>query len=154
MCIRDRIPDLLVVIQIGALDGVGRADAVCLVLVVDGQVCQMGLEAPVRSCLLYTSCSGQGLRQPPAPVCALRAGGVDRRHDLCLPCQRFGYCHHPAGRLAAVSYTHLDGIGSTDAIKGTYLDNYKQIWDLYITDSKMCIRDRFRAYLKEFCKTL
>ena len=28
-----------------------------------------------------------------------------------------------------------DGINSTDAIKGTYLDNYKQIWDLYITDS-------------------
>ena len=28
-----------------------------------------------------------------------------------------------------------DGIGSADAIKGTYLDNYKQIWDLYITDS-------------------
>lgn len=28
-----------------------------------------------------------------------------------------------------------DGIGSTDAIKGTYLDNYKQIFDLYITDS-------------------
>ena len=28
-----------------------------------------------------------------------------------------------------------DGIGATDAIKGTYLDNYKQIWDLYITDS-------------------
>ena len=28
-----------------------------------------------------------------------------------------------------------DGIGSTDAIKGTYLDNYKQIWDLSITDS-------------------
>ena len=28
-----------------------------------------------------------------------------------------------------------DGIGTTEAIKGTYLDNYKQIWDLYITDS-------------------
>ena len=28
-----------------------------------------------------------------------------------------------------------DGIGSTGAIKGTYLDNYKAIWDLYITDS-------------------
>ena len=28
-----------------------------------------------------------------------------------------------------------DGITSTDAIKGTYLDNYKQIWDLYITDA-------------------
>lgn len=28
-----------------------------------------------------------------------------------------------------------DGIGSTPAIKGDYLDNYKQIWDLYITDS-------------------
>ena len=28
-----------------------------------------------------------------------------------------------------------EGIGTTDAIKGTYLDNYKNIWDLYITDS-------------------
>jgi raffinose/stachyose/melibiose transport system substrate-binding protein len=28
-----------------------------------------------------------------------------------------------------------DGITSTDAIKGTYLDNYKDLWDLYITDS-------------------
>ena len=28
-----------------------------------------------------------------------------------------------------------DGIGATEAIKGTYLDNYKKIWDLYITDS-------------------
>lgn len=28
-----------------------------------------------------------------------------------------------------------DGIGTTDAIKGTYLDNYKAIFDLYITDS-------------------
>ena len=26
-----------------------------------------------------------------------------------------------------------DGIGSTDAIKGTYLDNYKKIWDLYLS---------------------
>ena len=28
-----------------------------------------------------------------------------------------------------------DGIGSTDAIKGTYLDNFKNVWDLYTTDS-------------------
>lgn len=28
-----------------------------------------------------------------------------------------------------------DGIDSTDAVKGTYLDQYKQIFDLYITDS-------------------
>lgn len=28
-----------------------------------------------------------------------------------------------------------DGIGTTENIKGTYLDNYKMIWDLYITDS-------------------
>ena len=28
-----------------------------------------------------------------------------------------------------------DGISSTDAIKGTYLDNYKQIWDLYLNNS-------------------
>ena len=27
-----------------------------------------------------------------------------------------------------------DGITSTDAIKGTYLDNYKNIWDLYINN--------------------
>ena len=28
-----------------------------------------------------------------------------------------------------------DGIQTTDAIKGTYLDNYKAIWDLYINNS-------------------
>ena len=28
-----------------------------------------------------------------------------------------------------------DGIGDTQAIKGSYLDNYKNIWDLYITDA-------------------
>ena len=28
-----------------------------------------------------------------------------------------------------------DGIDSTDAIKGTYLDNYKAIWDLYINNA-------------------
>jgi len=28
-----------------------------------------------------------------------------------------------------------DGIGTTDAIKGTYLDNYRAMWDLYINNS-------------------
>lgn len=28
-----------------------------------------------------------------------------------------------------------DGIESTDAIKGTYLDNYRNIWDLYVNNS-------------------
>ena len=28
-----------------------------------------------------------------------------------------------------------DGIGTTEAIKGTFLDNYKMIWDLYINNS-------------------
>ncbi len=28
-----------------------------------------------------------------------------------------------------------DGIGSTEAVKGTYLDEYRQIWDLYINNS-------------------
>ena len=28
-----------------------------------------------------------------------------------------------------------DGISSTEAIKGTYLANYKNVWDMYITDS-------------------
>ncbi len=28
-----------------------------------------------------------------------------------------------------------DGIDTTDAIKGTYLDNYRNVWDLYINNS-------------------
>ena len=28
-----------------------------------------------------------------------------------------------------------DGIGTTNAIKGTYLDNYRMIWDLYVNNS-------------------
>jgi raffinose/stachyose/melibiose transport system substrate-binding protein len=28
-----------------------------------------------------------------------------------------------------------DGIGTTDAIKGSFLDNYRQIWDLYINNA-------------------
>ena len=37
-----------------------------------------------------------------------------------------------------IFYEYKDkGIGSTDAIEGTYLDNYKQIWDLY-TDYATC----------------
>ena len=31
--------------------------------------------------------------------------------------------------------TRDKGITSTDAIEGTYLDNYKQVWDLYINNS-------------------
>lgn len=35
-----------------------------------------------------------------------------------------------------IYYEYTDkGIESTDAIEGTYLENYKNIWDLYITDS-------------------
>ena len=34
-----------------------------------------------------------------------------------------------------------DGIGTTDAIKGTYLDNYRQIWDLYINNSTCAAKD-------------
>lgn len=35
-----------------------------------------------------------------------------------------------------IYYEYKDkGIGSTDAIEGTYLDKYQQMWDLYITDS-------------------
>lgn len=35
-----------------------------------------------------------------------------------------------------VYYEYTDeGVESTEAIKGTYLDNYKQIWDLYINNS-------------------
>ncbi len=35
-----------------------------------------------------------------------------------------------------IYYEYRDrGISSTDAIEGTYLNHYKQIWDLYITDA-------------------
>ena len=35
-----------------------------------------------------------------------------------------------------IYYEYKDrGITSTDAIEGTYLDNYKQIWDLYINNA-------------------
>ena len=35
-----------------------------------------------------------------------------------------------------IYYEYKDkGINETDAIEGTYLDNYRQIWDLYLTDS-------------------
>ena len=34
-----------------------------------------------------------------------------------------------------------DGIGTTDAIKGTYLDNYRAIWDLYINNSTCAGKD-------------
>lgn len=35
-----------------------------------------------------------------------------------------------------IYYEYKDkGIGSTEAIEGTYLDNYKQIWDLYINNA-------------------
>ncbi|MBO5098370.1 MAG: extracellular solute-binding protein [Agathobacter sp.] len=34
-----------------------------------------------------------------------------------------------------------DGIGTTKAIKGTYLDNYRQIWDLYINNSTCAGKD-------------
>ena len=34
-----------------------------------------------------------------------------------------------------IYYEYKDrGITSTDAIEGTYLDNYKQVWDLYINN--------------------
>src|SRR5699024_10587524 len=42
-----QVKDLLVIVQVGALDGVGGGDAVGLVLVVDGQVGEVALEAPV-----------------------------------------------------------------------------------------------------------
>ena len=34
-----------------------------------------------------------------------------------------------------------DGIGTTKAIKGTYLDNYRDIWDLYINNSTTAGKD-------------
>ncbi len=45
-----------------------------------------------------------------------------------------------------IYYEYKDeGINNTDAIKGTYLDNYRQIWDLYINNAHL------RAY-RNLCK--
>ena len=45
------IPDGAVVVKVGALDGVGGGNAVILILEVDGQVGEVGLEAPVGAAL-------------------------------------------------------------------------------------------------------
>ena len=42
---------------------------------------------------------------------------------------------HLANLLPVYFEYQEDGISTTDAIKGTYLDNYKAIWDLYINNS-------------------
>ena len=48
--------------------------------------------------------------------------------------------------LPIYSEYQADGIDSTDAIKGTYLDNYRNIWDLYINETTCDCRAR------AFCK--
>ena len=52
------IPDVLVVLKVGALDSVGIGDAVSLILEVDGEVCEVGLESPVGGAV-HTS-GGEG----------------------------------------------------------------------------------------------
>ena len=58
---------------------------------------------------------------------AFTSAGMDGSSD-------WGFKTHLANLPIYYEYK-ADGIGSTDAIKGTYLDNYKKMWDLYITDS-------------------
>ena len=58
---------------------------------------------------------------------AFTSAGMDSSSD-------WRYKTHLANLPIYYEY-QADGITSTDAIKGTYLDNYKQIFDLYITDS-------------------
>ena len=41
----------------------------------------------------------------------------------------------PLANLPLYFEYQADGIGTTDAIKGTFLDNYRAIWDLYINNS-------------------
>ena len=41
----------------------------------------------------------------------------------------------PLANLPVYYEYQADGINNTNAIKGTYLDNYRQIWDLYINNS-------------------
>ena len=55
-----------------------------------------------------------------------------RRHGLALPT---GASRPTWPTCPSTSSTRHEGITSTDAIKGTYLDNYKNIWDLYINNA-------------------
>ncbi len=58
---------------------------------------------------------------------AFSSAGMDASSD-------WRYKTHLANLPLYYEY-QADGIGSTDAIKGTYLDNYKAIWDLYINNA-------------------
>ena len=60
-------------------------------------------------------------------VAAFSSAGMDGSSD-------WRYKTHLANLPIYFEYQD-EGITSTDAIKGTYLDNYKNIWDLYINNS-------------------
>ena len=50
--------------------------------------------------------------------------------------EKAGYTVDDIKSFLPIYYEYqADGIDDTDAIKGTYLDNYKNVFDLYITDS-------------------
>ncbi len=66
-------------------------------------------------------------RQDELGFAAFTSAGMDGSSD-------WRYKTHLANLPLYYEY-QADGIGSTDAIKGTYLDNYKNIWDLYINNS-------------------
>src|SRR5699024_9201327 len=56
-CIVDlQIPDLTVIVKVVSLDGVCVVDAVSLILIVDRQVCKVGLKSPVRRAVHTCGC--------------------------------------------------------------------------------------------------
>ncbi len=66
-------------------------------------------------------------RQDELGFAAFSSAGMDSSSD-------WRYKTHLAN--LPIYYEYLDaGIGSTDAIQGTYLDEYKAIWDLYINNA-------------------
>ena len=77
------------------------------------------------ACLLYTSI--QAHKDDLGVEGAFTSAGFDASSD-------WRFKTHLANLPVYYEYK-ADGITSTDAIKGTYLDNYKQIFDLYITDA-------------------
>ena len=102
MCIRDscrltgcivdiQIPDLTVIVKIGSLDGICVVDAVSLILIVDRQVCKVGLKSPVRRAVHTCGCK-----------CA--------ESKLVLSCSDIFYDFLKAVEICdvSVSYTQLD----------------------------------------------
>src|SRR5699024_8028520 len=107
-----QIPDGTVVVQVGALDGVGIGDTPVQVLKVDGQVGQVGLEAPVGGAVQAGGGEG-GKTQPTA------AGGEGLGHSLQI--LKGLDVVHGVARLLQQGLVDNDAVGLDDVADADHL---------------------------------